>query len=67
LIYINDLPTASSILEFVLFADDYHIQVSGKDPKQLTETLTKELDQVIDWFKANKLLLNVSKTKMIVF
>jgi len=67
LIYINDLPAASSILEFVLFADDSNIQVSGKDPKQLSETLTKELEHVIDWFQANKLLLNVNKTKMIVF
>jgi hypothetical protein len=62
-----DLPVASSILEFVLFADDSNIQVSGKDPKQLAETLTKNLEHVIDRFKANKLLLNVSKTKMIVF
>jgi hypothetical protein len=67
LIYINDLHAAPSILEFVLFADDSNILVSGKDPKQLAKTLTKELEHVIDWFKANKLLLNVSKTKMMVF
>jgi hypothetical protein len=46
---------------------DSNIQISGKDPKQLSETLTKELEHVIDWFTANKLLLNVNKTKIIVF
>jgi hypothetical protein len=61
------LTASASLLKFVLFADDSNIQVSGKDPKQLTETLTKELEHSIDWFKVNKLLLNVSKTKMIVF
>jgi exonuclease III len=67
LIYINDLPSSSSIIQFVLFADDSNLQISGKDPETLARVLTQELEHVGDWFKANKLLLNVSKTKLIVF
>ena len=67
LIYINDLPASSDLLNFVLFADDSNLQLSGSDPKQIAKQMTEELEKVGDWFKANKLLLNVNKTKLIVF
>jgi hypothetical protein len=67
LIYINDLPTPSDRLNFVLFADDSNLQLSSQDPEQIANQLTEELVKVGDWFKANKLLINVSKTKLIVF
>ena len=41
--------------------------MKGKDPDVVSKILTEELEKVSDWFRANKLLLNASKTKLIVF
>ena len=67
LIYINDLPSASVILKLVLFADDSNILLKGKNSVDDSNTITNELSFIFDWFCANKLLLNASKTKMIIF
>ena len=34
---------------------------------EVTETLNKELQSVLEWVARNKLVLNISKTKSIVF
>ena len=67
LIYINDLPSASSKLKLVLFADDSNILFKGKNISIDSPIITSELSLIFDWFCANKLLLNASKTKMIIF
>ena len=66
LIYINDLPKASELFAS-LFADDTLLATSGSDPKSLMKFANKELEKCSIWFKANKLSLNVSKTKFIIF
>jgi len=67
LIYINDIVKISPILNMILFADDTNLFISGKN---LTETVTKlnqELCKLSNWFKVNKLSLNVKKTNYIIF
>ena len=66
LIYINDLPSAAK-LKSVQFADDSNLLIKGDDLRILTQTLTKELESVCDFFKANQLKLNANKTKMVFF
>ena len=66
LIYINDLPSAAN-LKCVSFADDSNLLIKGDNLKELTLTLTKELEGVCDFFKANQLKLNAKKTKMVFF
>ena len=66
LIYINDLPSASN-LKCVSFADDSNLLIQGNDLRTLTLQLTKELEGINDFFKANQLKLNASKTKMVYF
>ena len=66
LIYINDLPSAAN-LKCVSFADDSNLLIQGDNLKELTLTLTKELEGVSDFFKANQLKLNAKKTKMVFF
>ena len=66
LIFINDLPSATNFFT-LLFADDTTFQISGKDPKILFEIANKELSKAATWFRVNKLTLNISKTKFIVF
>ena len=67
LIYINDIIHVSKILDLILFADDTNLFFSHKDPIQLTKILYTEIEKLSDWFKSNKLSLNLQKTKFIVF
>ena len=66
LIYINDLPSASN-LKCVSFADDSNLLIRGKNLGELMASLTRELESVSDFFKANQLKLNAKKTKMVIF
>ena len=67
LLYINDLHHCSSLLSFILFADDTTILFSHSDYSSLVNILNKELVEVYSWFKSNKLSLNSSKTNYIIF
>ena len=66
LLFINDLPNATDFLT-LLFADDTTFQVSGTDLNQLFDFVNTELKKSAVWFEANKLTLNVKKTKYMVF
>jgi len=67
LLFINDLPNASRLLNFLFFADDTSILASHKSYDKLFSMVNFELDHVNNWFRANKLSLNVMKTKYILF
>ena len=41
--------------------------MSAITASEVTETLNKELQSVLEWVASNKLVLNISKTKSIVF
>ena len=66
LLYINDLPNAIEIFSS-LFADDTIFVNSNKDLKTLEESTNIQLERAKIWFQSNKLSLNISKTKYIVF
>ena len=66
LLFINDLPNATEFLT-LLFADDTTFQVSGVNTDQLFEIANSELGKSSVWFGANKLTLNVKKTKYMIF
>ena len=44
-----------------------YLVISEKDPVTLNNTLNSELNKLSAWFAANKLSLNISKTKFMVF
>ena len=67
LIYINDISNCSSLLKIILNADDTSIFYSGKDLDQLLQSVNLELVKLSIWFKANKLSLNLKKTKSMIF
>ena len=58
---------ASSELSAVMFADDTIFFLSDKNIEVLFNKMNTELDKVSTWFKANKLSLNVLKTKFSIF
>ena len=67
LIYINDLVYVSRELYFVLFADDTNVFMSGNDINEIVDKMNIELISVVEWLKANRLSLNIDKTKYMVF
>ena len=67
LVYINDIVNISKKLKFILFADDTNIFYTGKTSQDVFHVLNCELLILSDWFKLNKLSLNISKTNYMVF
>src|SRR6218665_2710607 len=67
LLYINDLSTTSRLLKYILFADDMNVFLSHKSLDHLIEIMNSELIIIANWFKANRLSLNLEKTNFIVF
>ena len=67
LIYVNDISHSSSLLSFILFADDTNIFLSGKDIQSMFSTINIELNNVYEWCNANKLTIHPDKTKYMVF
>ena len=66
-IFTNDLPLALNKACLSMYADDSTIYASATTANVVTETLNKELQSVLEWMASNELVLNVSKTKSIVF
>ena len=66
LIFINDLPQATRFFT-LLFADDTTFQMSSNNLLELFEIANLELSKAAIWFQSNRLTLNVSKTKFILF
>ena len=67
LVYINDFCRSSDVLSFILFADDSNLFFSHNNPLTLVNTINSELENVAEWIKANKLSLNLQKTKYMFF
>lgn len=67
LLYINDLPNAFKSANPFMFADDTTITLSSKSNDKLFEDMNTELKSLDNWFKTNKLSLNLTKTKFVLF
>ena len=63
-IFTNDLPLALNKACVSMYADDSSIYTSATTAN---ETINKELQSDLEWVASNKLVLNISKTKNIVF
>ena len=67
LLYINDIENCSKLISFILFANDANICYSNKCLKTLNNIIQTEIDKVAEWLNVNKLSLNTTKTKIILF
>ena len=69
LIYINDMHNVSKKFHFLCYADDTTLLGSIKDfdSNNLSEDINTEISKFNDWLKINKLSLNASKTKYMIF
>ena len=67
ILYTNDIPHSITHGQTVLFADDTTVYYRGHDWQQLYERAKNDLLCLSDWFRANKLSVNASKTKYMMF
>ena len=67
IIYCNDLPKALKSTKCILYADDITIFYSSDDMNTLYNTMNSELELLSQWYMANKLSLNTSKTQYVLF
>ena len=67
LLYINDIYKSSSLFAFYLFADDTSIILANNNLKELESLVNRELGNVNEWLKVNKLSLNIKKSNFVIF
>lgn len=73
LIYINDLALASTKFTPIMYADDTTLLstlgnfTNNHTTNSTSNEINAELTKITDWLAVNKLSLNVSKTKMMIF
>ena len=63
---VNDITTTTLLLDVILFADDTMLLYSHPDISSKINVINKELREISNWFKANKLFVNASKTNYMV-
>jgi hypothetical protein len=66
LIYINDIKQSTK-LQLLSFADDTTVYLSDPDSTNLMKEADAEINLLFDWLCANKLSLNICKTKYSLF
>jgi hypothetical protein len=70
LIYVNDINTVSSMFNCLLYADDTTLTSTISVPEINSipiPSINDELDKIFLWMCSNRLSLNVSKTKCMIF
>ena len=67
LIYINDLHKSIRFSKTYHFADDTSIIQSNPLLDRLSKQVNKDLSNLSNWLRANKLSLNVKKTELVIF
>ena len=67
IIYINDLVNVLSQCDTIMYADDTSITVSARTLNEAVELINKALENVSDWLKFNRIALNISKSKFMIF
>ena len=67
IIFTNDLPCVTTKTNMVMYADDTTLYSTALTLNELVIGLNEDLERVSNWVIDNKLALNVTKTKSIVF
>ncbi len=62
ILYTNDIGHDTSLLEIILFADDATLLFSHPDLTSQIDKINRELEEICNWFQANKLSITASKT-----
>ncbi|XP_072018361.1 uncharacterized protein [Amphiura filiformis] len=62
LCYVNDMPISVDC-KLLLYADDSALLIDGKDPKEISSKLSKELESCQQWLIDNKLSLHLVRPR----
>ena len=65
LIYVNDISNSITQGKILSFADDTSLYLSDNDLENLNHDANTEINNLYNWFCANKLSLNPTKTKYV--
>lgn len=67
LIYVNDFKNCLECSDLIMFADDTSVFLQNKNIDILYRNGNKELKRIDQWLIANKLSINATKTKCMLF
>lgn len=67
LVYINDITSIPNSPEIIMYADDTNIFFTGTTKEVIESSANSYLLHLSRWLKSNRLSLNTSKTKYIIF
>ena len=67
LIFCNDLNIHLENTQCIQFADDTTLYLGHPNPEVLKKMIEQDLKVLQDWFRANKLTLNVEKSVCLIF
>ena len=67
LIYINDLNQARKFNRVHHFADDTNLLLVDNSLKKINKHINHDLKLLTTWLRANRISLNTSKTKILLF
>ena len=67
IIYINDIPNVAKIAQFILYADDANIILTGNSIAEVNQQLCELSKDLINWVDCNGLALNLKKTNYMIF
>ena len=67
LIYINDITKSTGLLSAILYADDSTFTTTVQTDDSFNDTINSELEKIHTWLISNRLCLNTTKTKYIIF
>ena len=70
IIYVNDITASSNIFKFIMYADDTTLFTTincFENNEHPNQYINNELSKISEWLIVNKLSLNASKTKCMVF
>ena len=65
-LFTNDLATNLSFCNSIMFADDTTLYKTHSSLRYLKWSIEQDMSVLLDWFKANKLTLNLEKTSCIL-
>ena len=63
----NDLSRSTKNSKIHHFADDTNILYASSSLKDINKKINFDLSNLFQWFRANKIALNVNKTDIVIF
>ena len=67
IVYINDLPNCMKNCSVNMYADDTALYLGGQTVDEINNSIDEDLVRLAEWLQDNKLVLNVAKTKCLLF